>query len=170
VVRTLGVAIGTTLVCAVIVLAGSLPATAARTRLPDIDAPPLRAIDPHLTDQWVRGRPTVLLFWASWCEPCQLEIPAIARAIEAHAAAGTNVVGIDTNDRKGDAIAFLTAHGATALPTAFDDTGTVAEALHLYGLPSAVYVHANGDIVASRVGPITVQDIVRFADQAGDRR
>jgi cytochrome c biogenesis protein CcmG/thiol:disulfide interchange protein DsbE len=158
-VRSIGAAIAAVLISAVTVLAVGGSASADRP-LPRFKAQPLRPADPLLTDQLVRGHGTVLVFWASWCEPCQKEIPAVAARLRP---AGVTVIGVDTNDRRSDAIAFLEANHSTALASAFDDTGSVATAFGLYGLPATVFIGADGEVVAKHIGPTGAGDIVRFA-------
>src|SRR5437764_6591266 len=97
-VRTIGAAIAALSIAAIGVLAVGRPASADRS-LPTFGAPPLRPGDPQLTDQLVRGQPAVLVFWASWCEPCQREIPAIAAGPLLHSNR-VRIIGVDTNDRR----------------------------------------------------------------------
>ena len=47
---------------------------------PDFSLPTLDGGDFTLSEQ--RGKPVVLNFWATWCIPCQREMPALQRAAE----------------------------------------------------------------------------------------
>jgi thiol-disulfide isomerase/thioredoxin len=131
---------------------------------PAFSLPALDPAAPAVTAQSLRGKPTVLLFWASWCEPCQRELPAVTAAA-GRLGGKVRLVGIDTNDQRGDATAFL-ARAHIALPSGFDDTASLATSLRLYGLPAAVYVTAGGAVAGHHLGPITAKDIDRFAGTA----
>jgi thiol-disulfide isomerase/thioredoxin len=58
-----------------------------RLTLPDVEGRPRSLSD------W-RGKVLVVNFWATWCEPCREEIPALMRARRKYAANGLEVVGI----------------------------------------------------------------------------
>lgn len=55
--------------------------------LPDLDN------QPHSIAEW-DGRPLLINFWATWCEPCRKEIPAFIRARERYADQGLEIIGI----------------------------------------------------------------------------
>jgi cytochrome c biogenesis protein CcmG/thiol:disulfide interchange protein DsbE len=54
-----------------------------------------------------RGKVVLLNFWASWCEPCKAESPAIERAYSKYANDGLVVLGADVDDLSKDANRFV---------------------------------------------------------------
>ncbi|MFY9488448.1 MAG: TlpA disulfide reductase family protein [Solirubrobacterales bacterium] len=54
-----------------------------------------------------RGKVVVLNFWASWCEPCKEEAPAIERAYQKYKDDGMIVIGADVDDLTKDAQQFV---------------------------------------------------------------
>jgi cytochrome c biogenesis protein CcmG, thiol:disulfide interchange protein DsbE len=100
-----------------------------------------------------RGRVVVLNFWASWCEPCQVEAPLLERAqsqLEHHD--GT-VLGVTYLDASPDSESFVRRYHLT-YPNLRDDNGVFA---HSYGtdkLPETFVVDRRGKVVAISRGEI----------------
>ena len=109
------------------------------------------------------GKPAVLVFFASWCTPCQTEIPAIAAVYRHQAAAGrVPVIGVDGNDPTGDALKFAHESGVT-FPVAVDPYYQVTEGLYYFsGDPDAVFINGNGTIEHIVRGPITRSELVTW--------
>ena len=77
------------------------------------------------------GRPIVVNFWYSTCPPCQAEATGLAAVARATAGRVT-FVGVDYEDSRSSAAAFLRKYGET-YPNGFDGNGRVAT--QLYGIP-----------------------------------
>lgn len=100
-----------------------------------------------------RGKIVVLNFWASWCEPCQVEAPLLERAqsqLESH---NGTVLGVTYLDASPDSQAFVRRYHLT-YPNLRDDNGVFA---HSYGtdqLPESFIVDRRGQILAISRGEI----------------
>jgi cytochrome c biogenesis protein CcmG, thiol:disulfide interchange protein DsbE len=101
-----------------------------------------------------RGRPVVLNFWATWCEPCRAEMPVLEQAQQKYREQGLAVLGVDLQERDEDVQAFLTQIGVT-FPTMMDRTGEVARQWRATGLPTTFLIDRQGIIRDVRVGPFT---------------
>jgi protein-disulfide isomerase/peroxiredoxin len=55
----------------------------------------------------VRGKPFIMTFWATWCEPCKKELPALAEAWEKHHGEGLQVIGINVDSDPSKTRAWL---------------------------------------------------------------
>ncbi len=49
--------------------------------------------------EW-KGRPTLINFWATWCEPCRREIPLLQKLRSQYSADGLEVVGVAVDSRE----------------------------------------------------------------------
>lgn len=101
----------------------------------------------------LRGRPVVINFWASWCIPCREEAPILGRSAPAHR--GEVVfLGIDVQDLRGDALAFLREFDVPYVSVR-DRSDDVYRDYGLTGVPETYYVDSRGRIVAHTPGPVT---------------
>lgn len=100
------------------------------------------------------GRPIVLNFWASTCEVCKSETPALASAARTFGGKVT-FVGIDSVDRHGPATAFITKYHVP-YPIGFDPQGTAATEYGVVGLPVTFFLSPSGKtIMGENIGALT---------------
>jgi cytochrome c biogenesis protein CcmG/thiol:disulfide interchange protein DsbE len=103
----------------------------------------------------LRGKPVVINFWASWCEPCKSEAKALEQASHRYGPSGVVFLGIDYHDVTPDARTFLAHHGIT-YTTLQDGSGMVGDRYGLTGVPETFFVDRRGRIVGDHIlGPIT---------------
>ncbi|MGZ5388612.1 MAG: TlpA disulfide reductase family protein [Aeromicrobium sp.] len=96
----------------------------------------------------LRGKPTVINLWASWCWPCRKELPYLAKA---HRELGDRVqiLGIDFADDEPSAAIELAKLTGVTYPLLADPKSSVKADLKVVGLPQTVFVDAQGTIVAT---------------------
>lgn len=103
---------------------------------------------------WARRHDGVVIFFASWCGPCQREMPEVAAYLHEHSLGSVQVVGVDALDEKGPAQRFV-AKDAVAFPVAFDPNGSVTTNIFNFKtLPETVFVNSTGRVVAVYYGAI----------------
>lgn len=104
------------------------------TPAPDFTVPGLTGGPLRLAD--FRGRVVLLNFWATWCEPCLEEMPAMERLAQAYRGRGLVVVALSV-DREGAAVVrpFLKRHSLT-LAVGLDPDQSVARSQRVWALPS----------------------------------
>ncbi len=112
-----------------------------------------------ITPPWRDHHPAVLIFFASWCGPCQGEMPAVARYLGDHHVAPVRVIGVDANDQRGAARQFV-ARDHVTFPVGFDANGVVTnQVFHFDTLPETVFVNARGIVTSVHFGAIPVSQL-----------
>jgi cytochrome c biogenesis protein CcmG/thiol:disulfide interchange protein DsbE len=122
----------------------------------DLNGHPVRLADD-------RGRPVLLNFWASWCEPCRQEFPVLSRLVADRP--DVVLLGVVFQDGDGAARRFMADHAA-GWPGVRDPEGQVADAYGVRpkpGIPQTILVDASGRLVGHHAGPfLTEAELLRF--------
>ncbi|MFN8168295.1 MAG: TlpA disulfide reductase family protein [Candidatus Nanopelagicales bacterium] len=126
--------------------------------LPDLTLPCL-GDGPGVRLAGLRGTPTVLNLWASWCEPCRDELPLLAD-LSAAAGPSLRVLGVDVQDSPSSALSLLADTDVHYASVRDDDTLTKAP-LRWTGLPMTVFVDADGVVTHVQRGTITSDEQLR---------
>jgi len=103
------------------------------------------------------GKPLIVNFFASWCEPCQKETPLLARFYRAEHGR-VAIVGLDENDTQANATSFTHKEGV-GYPVGFDPEVTAASAYGVAGLPQTFFLDARHRIVDRVFGAVTQADL-----------
>ena len=141
----------------------------AQTTRPVITAPDFTVYDAegnevHLSDYF--GKPIVLNFWASWCGPCQMEMPDFQ---EKYLELGEEVAFLMINMTDGGretvqtASEFIASKGYT-FPVFYDTMGMAAGVYGAYSLPTSYFINAQGHVIARAVGAIDGETLQRGID------
>jgi len=102
-----------------------------------------------------RGKPVVLNFWASWCQPCKGEATVLERDWSRYRSRGVVFLGVDYHDLASDARTFVSHHALT-FPMLEDGSGRVTTGRYgVSQVPETYVVSRQGRIVAHLAGPIT---------------
>jgi cytochrome c biogenesis protein CcmG, thiol:disulfide interchange protein DsbE len=111
----------------------------------------------------LRGKPVVLNFWASWCEPCKGEAKMLEQAWNQYKSKGVVFVGVDYTDVTADARTFMTHHGVT-YPIVQDGSGRIGDKYGLTGVPETFFIDRRGRLVGSHIVG-TIQNQVAAFDR-----
>jgi len=134
----------------------------------------LPAYDFTLTDQYgnthtlsdYKGKVVFLNFWATWCPPCQKEMPDIEELYQKYDLNEDEVVilGVanpkneeypnNADEEKEEIIAFLDEHGYT-FPTVFDETGEILMNYYISAFPTTFMINKDGNVVGYIPGMMT---------------
>lgn len=92
----------------------------------------------------VRQKPTLLVFWATWCPSCAEEIPILNEWTEKYP--GLHILGVNVQEPAERIRAFAEKH-KIRYPIVFDQEGEVAHQYGLVGIPAAILVSKGGQII-----------------------
>jgi len=98
-----------------------------------------------------RGRPVLLNFWASWCEPCRQEMPSLQLLAAQHRAQGLQVMAINFRETDAAVRRFLETM-AFSLPVLRDRDGGAAKAFGVRVFPSTILIDRQGQARSIAVG------------------
>jgi peroxiredoxin len=110
---------------------------------------------------WKNHHAAVLIFFASYCPPCQGEMPKVADYLRHHNQGSIRVIGIDANDKRGSAKSFVKKSGVT-FPVAFDPNDTVTTGIFDFAtIPETAFVNAKGVVTQIYFGAIPKDVLVK---------
>ena len=116
------------------------------------------------------GKPIVLNFWASWCGPCQSEMPDFQKKF---LELGNDIQFLMVNVTDGSretvsiASAFISQQGYT-FPVLYDTDTNAAMTYGVYSLPTTLFIDAQGYLVAQATGAIDAATLQRGIDMIKD--
>lgn len=92
----------------------------------------------------VSQKPTLLVFWASWCPTCVEEIPTLNEWTAQYP--HLQILGIDVQE-PGDRVRHFVEKKKIRYPVLLDPEGDVAEQYGLVGIPASVLLAKGGQII-----------------------
>lgn len=100
----------------------------------------------------LRGKVVLLNFWATWCKPCEDEMPAMERLYRDLAPRGFELLAVSVDTGVEEVAAFQERLGLS-FPILLDPDRRVADAYQSYRFPESWLIDAEGMLVARFIGP-----------------
>jgi len=129
------------------------PKPAIPEHVPTLELPGLDGKS-HAFGEW-QGRPLLINFWATWCEPCRREIPLLRTLRRERAAEGLEIVGVALDSA--DAVRQFIGRLGIDYPVLLGEKDGFA-AITAFGmdtvLPFSVFADPGGRIVTLKVGEL----------------
>jgi len=92
-----------------------------------------------------KGQVVMVNFWATWCGPCQQEMPLLDQMYKKYKPAGFTLLGVSV-DKEGPAVKELMARKPVSFPVLLDPANQVSKAYHVAEMPSSVIIDRKGEI------------------------
>lgn len=105
-----------------------------------------------------KGKPVVINFWSSTCEPCKDEMPLLETQWERVKSQGVVFLGIDVEDTSSDGLSFLQQHGATYL-SVIDSSGQTLVSYGVTYTPETIFIDREGKVISAVRMEITSQQL-----------
>jgi len=135
------------------------PAPAVGSLAPDFALQTLDGKTVRLSD--FRGQPVLLNFWATWCGPCRLEMPAIQ---ERYNDGAFEVLAVNF-DESAALVRRFAEELNLSLPIVLDPGGQVQELYRVRGYPTSFLVDEDGVVRFLHIGEINSQTIDSYLTQ-----
>lgn len=110
----------------------------------------------HLSS--LKGKPVVLNFWASWCDPCNEETPLLQTTWQQYQADGVVFIGIDYQDQQPAAEQFLQKYHVTYLAGP-DTSGRISVDFGVSNVPTTVFIDRSGVVASLHLGEIDAKTL-----------
>jgi thiol-disulfide isomerase/thioredoxin len=122
--------------------------------LPDFELPDGKGVKRKLSE-W-KGRPLIINFWATWCDPCRREIPLLKRLRQEHAAENLEVIGVAIDFR--EAVVKYAKDIGMDYPVLIGEENSLpaldALGMELLVLPFTIFSDRQSRIVAVKIGEL----------------
>lgn len=106
------------------------------------------------------GRPVVVNFWATWCQPCIYEHPVLVDGARRYRGR-VEFVGVIYQDEADNIRDFVARRGAWG-PALVDADASVAIAYGVYGAPETFFIDADGVVRDKVTGPLDPRSLDRI--------
>ena len=132
---------------------GSGQVLASQMAQPDLPRATLPTTNNSIEVIETSGRPTVINAWATWCPPCQAELPVFAQM--QRKMPGINFIFLNEDSDTSGVGPYLDARGIRLDHSLLDPHGTVAARLSVKGYPTTLFYDRSGHLVAEHLGPFS---------------
>ncbi len=103
------------------------------------------------------GQPVVLNLWASWCPPCRREMPVFEQAQSEFS--NIAFVMINQGESAQQAQRFLDSEQLSLADVLLDSASKAMQSMNARGLPTTLFFDAQGRLVDSHMGEITMPSL-----------
>ncbi|MDI3340481.1 MAG: TlpA disulfide reductase family protein [Sphaerobacter sp.] len=119
--------------------------------LPGLDGGTVRLSD-------YRGQVVLVNFWATWCRPCQIEMPEFQAVYDKHRDAGFTILGVNQAESEDLVRPYVEEH-AYSWVFALDQTGKASATYGVYSIPQSYLIDRSGKVTYVWLGIVTRESL-----------
>lgn len=102
----------------------------------------------------LRGHPIIINFWATWCEPCRVEMPELQQTYQRYAEHGLRLLAVNLGESPQSIHNWVDQFGLT-FDILLDPAQEIAALYQLRGQPTTFIISPSGIITHIFYGPVT---------------
>jgi cytochrome c biogenesis protein CcmG/thiol:disulfide interchange protein DsbE len=113
----------------------------------------------HVSLESLKGKVVAVNFWATWCGPCQDEIPDLAKVYSAHKSKCFEMLGVAEESGVRDEVVAAAQKLGVNYPVLLDDDGKAGDAFKIPGYPRTFLIDVDGRIRKVFEGAVEREDL-----------
>jgi thiol-disulfide isomerase/thioredoxin len=117
------------------------------------------------TAESLAGKVVVVNFWATWCHPCQKEIPEFSKAYDKYKSKGVVFLGVMTDSPSNSELLNFQSDFEMTYPIVRANSDILVSYNYPQALPTTFVFNRAGKQVYSHVGPLDESSLGRLLDQ-----
>ncbi len=138
----------------------------AATKVPDFSLSPVGDRQAPVDIREFRGKVVLVVFWATWCQPCMKEVPSLISLQNEFGPQGFSVIGLSVEVGDSSAVSRVMKRTGINYPVAIAGSKVSRDFGGVFGIPTAFMVDRSGNVVKSYSGwtshEVIVNDLKRI--------
>lgn len=114
------------------------------------DVGPILSLSTYSGDMYTVSRKDekviLIVFWATWCQPCLMEIPTLIELQRKYGSRGFQVVAVNVDDHEGSKARAIMERFGVNYPVVVGNEGTITRFGGLNGIPTSILIGRDGNI------------------------
>lgn len=106
----------------------------------------------------LKGKGVMLNFWATWCKPCEAEMPYMQELYPEYKDLGVEIVAVSLDSTELVVDRFIDRYNLT-FPIPHDTTGAIRDLYKVGPIPSTFFINSEGEIVEYVSGALTLESL-----------
>jgi thiol-disulfide isomerase/thioredoxin len=115
------------------------------------------------------GKLTLVNLWATWCQPCREEMPALDDVRRRYHPRNVEIVGIALDKKRAEVRRFLAEH-KVSYPILFASERTVPALGDLESVPTSLLLGPQGEVLEVIVGAVNVKELTAEIEESLARK
>lgn len=112
----------------------------------------------------LQGRVVAINFWATWCGPCRVEMPALQAASEQYSEDEFVLLAVNAGESQRQVSRFMDELGLTFIAIV-DQEEVIVDQYLVRVFPTTIWIDENGLVTAEHFGPLSENLIQRYLDE-----